>query len=260
MTINGIRFAERNGLSAYVDWNARCLYYDRTVGANAWDYYFRDNTFDFSGQALRVKLATPYRPGAEEFAAYSGLSVTTSVHHALDRFCTPHPLILDQVDKFIAAHFSPKHTLGVHVRLTDAAKGFEGRKAVESTQFRNAVEAWLRQRSNHARVFLATDDELLVKHFHHWFGDYVIFQSCLRSRDGTSIHGHYDGGVEGSGYRKGFEAMIDALLLSRCDHLICSASRLTWYVLCVNPHLRYTDLSRIVLGIDGTPWGQVEGI
>ncbi|UAB78976.1 hypothetical protein INR77_04565 [Erythrobacter sp. SCSIO 43205] len=157
------------------------------------------------------------------------------------------------VDEIVESKFRKGKVLGVHVRLTDAAAGQENRKSVGLRDVFEAVGRWLKTNAD-GQIFLATDDQRAIALFQEHYSDRVIFQDCLRSTDGTSIHGHYDTGVEGSPYLKGLEVMIDALLLARCDHLIRTHSRVTCFTLCWNTALSYTDLELELFGENRTPW------
>ncbi len=252
-TLNGIRFAELNRLRANVFWGQNSPYFEAEKGPNAWNYYFETTDFDFSGRRCRSGLSLPYRPGAHDYTPNDGLSVRQSVGHALKAWCQPRPEIVEAVAAFAHAHFGTGQMLGVHVRLTDAAAGAEERRTVGLNTFFSAVDAWM-SISSQGNIYLATDDSRVVAAFEQRYPGRVSFQDCLRSQDGTSIHGHYDAGVAGSPYQKGLEVLVDALLLARCNQLVRTHSRVTAFGLCWNLDLSFRDLEREVLGVDRTPW------
>ena len=252
-TLNGLRASERAGLDAKVRWGPTSQYFEASRGSNVWDYYFTRSEFPLSDREDGARIYLPYKPGAEAFAPYDGKNVRQSVAVALQKWCQPKPEILVQVDDFAQRHFVREKTLGVHVRLTDAAAGFENRRTVGLTDVFGAVDRWVRDNPE-GGIFLATDDQRAIRSFEDRYPGRISFQDCLRSEDGTSIHGHYDLGVAGSPYAKGLEVMIDALLLSRCQHLVRTHSRVTCFTLSWNPGLTYTDLELELLGINRTPW------
>jgi hypothetical protein len=249
-TLNGVRFAEMNCLDATVTWGPSSPYYDAEMGMNAWSYYFERARFDFSSPRGRT-FRLSYRPGAHDFLAYTGLTVRQSVGMGLRAWCQPRPDILDAVAAFAEAHFK-KCMLGVHVRLTDAAAGAEGRQTVPLSAYFSAVDAWMS--SNEGHIYLATDDARVVDAFTERYRGQVCFSDCIRSASGDSIHGHYDRGIEGSPYQKGREVLIDALLLARCNQLIRTHSRVTCFSMCWNEDLVCRDLEVELLGVDRTPW------
>lgn len=253
MALNGVRFAERKRLSGEVCWDKRSLYFEAAKGRNVWSYYFENSAFAFGGEISLSGMALPYFPGAQDFDPYPGLSVRQSVHRLLQKHCRPRASILKSVEQFASERFSSEAMLGVHIRRTDAARGMEDRREVHLRHFVAEIDEWLRHHPGGA-IFLATDEASVVEELETRYGERVIAQHCLRSRDGASLHGHYDGGTEGTAFRKGLEVIIDALLLARCDHLIRTHSRVTCYTLCLNPQLSYTDLDLKCLGASRTPW------
>ncbi|RWP97576.1 hypothetical protein [Mesorhizobium sp.] len=252
IALNGLRFAELHNLVAEVVWGPKSLYFDASAGPNAWTYYFRESRFSF-GRPGRTYWSLPFRAGAQEFHRYNGLSTRASVHRAIERFCVLRPELAAEVDTFVNAEFVPGRTLGVHVRLTDAAAGRENRRVLSLDHFIDATRDCLHS-GEAERIFLASDEQRTIDRYIAEFGDRVVFSPALRSVDGTSIHGHYDGGVAGSSFGKGRDVLVDALLLAQCNHLIRSHSRVTCFSLCANATLSFTDLDLKHFGSSQTPW------
>lgn len=257
--LNGLRMAEKHGLAARMAWGPESRYFEphHAHDGDIWSAFFATSHFDFRPKAGTKEplFSVTLKPGAHDFAPYEGLSIRRSVGLALRAWCQPHSKIAKAVDEARAQLFAGRPMLGVHIRLTDAAAGFEGRQTVPLEKFFQAADSWLSEHSA-AGIFLATDEMRIVAAFEARYGSRVTFQSCLRSEDGTSIHGHYDCGVAGSPYQKGREVFIDALLLADTAHVLRTHSRVTAFSLCWNPNLTYHDLEREVLGIDRTPWLQ----
>ena len=253
ITLNGLRQAELYRKRAIVRWGPGSPYFEMKRGPNAWACFFQATEFDFSDARSGAALSLQYRPGGHDFISYGGLNTRQSVARALRAWCQPLPEISNAVDTFSMAHFRHGQMLGVHVRLTDVAAGAEGRQTVGLEQIMAAVDAWLAKKPD-GGIYLASDDQRAIAAFGQRYTGRIAFQDCLRSQDGTSIHGHYDVGVSGSPYQKGREVLIDALLLARCNHLIRTHSRVTAFSLCWNLDLTYRDLEREILGIDRTPW------
>ena len=237
-TINAIRFAEIVGLNCEVDWNDESLYYDENCGNNVWEYYFIQSKFSFSGKAI-FKLTVPYFPTAFEFPCYSGMSTKDSTAAAISKFCRLKQEVVDIVEAYISDNFSGE-TLGVHIRGTDAANGYEGRTSPSLEKLHLKIDNWLSARKN-GTIFLATDDLNAMNRLSATFGRRLHFRECLRSDDGNSIHGHYDNGQQGSGYQKGLDVLIDSLILSRCTEVFYRGSRVAWFASSKNPGLIMTE-------------------
>jgi hypothetical protein len=255
--LNGLRMAEKHGLAARINWGPRSQYFepDYAQDGDVWGAFFVTSRFDFRQKAgtKGPLFSVTLKPGAHDFTPYEGMSIRRSVGLALRAWCQPQPNIAKAVDEAQAQLFAGRFMLGVHIRLTDAAAGFEDRQTVDLEQFFLAADSWLSEHPA-AGIFLATDEGRIVAAFEARYGARVTFQDCLRSEDGTSIHGHYDAGVSGNPYQKGREVLIDALLLARCDYLIRTHSRVTAYSLCWSPELAFRDLELEITGVNRLPW------
>ena len=255
--INGLSLAKRNGLWAQMNWGRQSPYFDNDYVKNgdAWSSYFAVSTFDFrkTPNIAAPRLVFNWKPGAHDFELHDGLSIRRSAGQALRKWCQPQDAIAADVENIYARLCAGRPMLGVHVRRTDAAAGLENREIVELRHFFDAADSWLITRPE-AGIFLATDESKIVKAFESRYGARVTYQTCLRSENGNSIHGHYDLGVAGSPYQKGREVLIDALLLARCQHLIRTHSRVTTFSLCWSPEMTFHDLEVDMTGAKRTPW------
>jgi len=227
-TLNAIRFAEQAGIDCQVCWGKRSLYFDQRKGSNVWDYYFNNSRFTFSSKRrYRINFRIAYYPSAFEFPCYPGLSVKDSTSFAISKFCILRQHINDDIESYIRENFTAT-VLGVHYRGTDAIAGYEGRTTPTVDKLVLLIKEKLS--SNHfGSIFLASDDSNAVEILTQTFGSIVHFKNCLRSADGSSIHGHYDKGLEGSGYQKGYEVLVDACIISKCDVLLHAGSRVVWF-------------------------------
>lgn len=256
-TINGLRLAEQHGLCAHIGWGPQSLYFDgqRAPDGNAREGFFAASRFDFRNipPAEAPHFSLPFKPGANDLIPYEGLDIRQSVSRALQRWCQPHPDIALAAQTAQEHLFTHNTMLGVHIRLTDAAAGKENRSSVPIGHFLAATDHWLEANPD-SGIFLATDEVNVIQTFFARYGAGVRFQSCLRSTDGTSIHGHYDKGLPGSAFQKGAEVFIDALLLPRCNHLIRAQSRVTASSLCWAPELSFRDLNFELTGGSCPSW------
>ena len=226
--LNAIRFAEQAGIDCQVCWDKRSLYFDEKQGNNVWDYYFNNSRFTFSRKRnFRLNFRIAYYPSAFGFPGYSGLSVKDSTSYAISKFCILKQNIIDHIESYIRANFTPT-VLGVHYRGTDAKAGYESRSAPTVDQMVLLIKKKL-SNNQFGSIFLASDDSNAVEILSKTFGSILHFKNCLRSADGSSIHGHYDNGLKGSGYQKGFEVLVDACILSHCDFLLHAGSQVVWF-------------------------------
>lgn len=242
MTLNGIHMCEAAGVLPIPFWDSRCLFYDSRYGSNAWDYYFQQpKTFLLNTQYTKAKdwiflpdAGTPYP-----------LPERTSIRLAY-AFCIKHFVRLRAdvqyaIDSAHALMFEDRSVVGVHMRLTDAALGFEGRTVPSIEHYVKFIDKLL-ESHNFSGIFLATDSTDAVTAMRRRYGNRILTLDCIRSNNDVSIHGHYDSGVAGSPYLKGFEVIRDAYLLSKTDFLVRTHSRVTAYSLCLNPGLEFVNV------------------
>jgi hypothetical protein len=148
--------------------------------------------------------------------------------------------IQDYVASFVEKHFAQKTVLGVHYRGTD--KKSEA-KAVSYEYVARTISNYLNANQNVDAIFVASDEmdviEWIKSKFNHLS---VMFHDDLeRSRGGKPIHTN---SRQGDNYIKGKEALVNCLLLSKCDALIRTASFLSAWSSIFNPDLPVIMLNR----------------
>jgi hypothetical protein len=143
--------------------------------------------------------------------------------------------ITGKVDRFCNEHFWGKKILGVHYRGTD--KATEAPRASEQTM-RETVLNYLTANSDVDALFVATDDRKFQDYMRDSFPDIPI----IHSQSNVDVHFQVDAGS--ANYRKGEEALIDCLLLSRCDAVVRTASFLSAWASIFNPELPIVMVNR----------------
>jgi len=239
-TLNGIRFAEMNGIDCAVEWGQRSLYLDPASGPNVWKYAFAESKFAFRGSAKERSIHLPYYPTPDPFPSYQDLSERESLALAISKFCKPTTEITQIVEAYISTNFAPT-TLGVHYRGTDAAAGFENRNTTSVQQLEIVISDWLKKNPE-GNVFLATDETSAIDKLSERFPGVIHYRECIRSIDGKSVHGHYDDGNSGNGRQKCIEVLVDAILMSKCNLLCARGSRVVWFATSMNPKLELIEI------------------
>ena len=170
----------------------------------------------------------------------------------LDRFVRPRPYIRHQVDRFVATHMTGHHVVGVHLRGTDAVSAEElrahRRGSLVLERYVAAIQRFLDVWPD-ARILVASDAEFCVDHMRYAFPGRVIARDGVRHREGEAAgHGPtgwlmpaYIAGDRNVAAQNGEDAVVEYLLLSRCDHLIHNGSSLARTVLLNVPNLPHTN-------------------
>jgi hypothetical protein len=142
------------------------------------------------------------------------------------------------VDEFVREHFEGRVVLGVHYRGTDKAES----PRVPYEQVGQAIRAYLEQHAEVGRLFVATDERPFLARMEKEFATTSLcYCDDLRSSDNLGVHLPE---FSGDGYRKGREALLNALLLARCNSVVRTASALSGWASVFNPGLPVTLLNR----------------
>lgn len=222
-----------------VDYGLRGHYGDPAAGPNWWEYFF---------QPLRISAA----PGMDmaplerhlyrRFAAAGEALQRRRAFSLIERYVRPVRRIEESAQRFADAQFQGTFVVGVHYRGTD--KHLEAPRVPYEevdTEIRTLGAA---APGGRYKVFVATDERAFLDFMTRRHSGRVLFRDIFRSVDGRPIH-HAS---PDSNSRKGEDAVLDCLLLSRCNHLVRTASALSLYATYVNPDLPVRLLNHQVRG------------
>ena len=143
--------------------------------------------------------------------------------------------ITDEVDSFCSTYFGNK-VLGLHYRGTDK----EGEAPrVDWEKVNRNVQYYLKKFHTTDCVFISSDEidfiNYIEKHINNHFPKVsVVYRNDrYRSHNRRRLHGCF----WGDNYHKGRDALVNCLLLSRCDVLMKTASILSGWSKLFNPEL-----------------------
>lgn len=173
----------------------------------------------------------------------------------IDSFVRPRAYILQKVDDFFEKHMVGHDVIGVHARGTDAISLQEFRPhrhaSLVLSKYVAQIERLLDTRPK-AKIFVASDDQSSVNYLTEAFGSRVITYASIRHQGGEAagqgptgwIMPAYIAGDHHLAAQNGEEAVVEYLLLSRCDHLVHNGSSLARTVLLNVPELSHTNTHR----------------
>jgi hypothetical protein len=141
--------------------------------------------------------------------------------------------ILEKVNDFFDRNAKDKFVLGIHYRGTD--KRAEA-PPVTFPEFKRSICRFLDQNSKFDCLFVSSDDQRFVDFIENKFGHTLpVFyhNDQERSRNNIAIHRSR----KGDKYIKAEEAVLNCLLLSKCNALIKNASILSGWSKLFNPNL-----------------------
>ena len=157
----------------------------------------------------------------------------------INKYLVVKDSVLSEVEDFCSKHFANRRVLGVHYRGTD--KGEESPVLPYDSVKRN-IEHYLKLRPDTDRVFIASDDINFIENIEKAsVGRPILYRNdSFRARDGNSIHRS----AATDKYEITKDAIINCLILSRCDALLKTASILSGWSKLFNPRLPVVMLNR----------------
>ena len=181
-----------------------------------------------------------------------GPEVRRRAKAVIDQFVRPRAYIQGRADEFVATYLGGHEVIGVHVRGTDAASASEQRNFRQgSLVLARYVQTLERLTAAHrqARIFVATDDQSSLDYLTDHFGERVVACDVIRHQGGEPagqgptgwIMPAYIAGDRDRAARNGEDAVLEYLVLSRCDHLVHNGSSLARTVLLNAPGVPHTN-------------------
>lgn len=202
------------------------LYFDAGFGANWWEYYFAPVVIGDPDGPRRV-LSHYFH----DFCAHRverGLARDRAAE-LVERHIAIKPHVRAIVDAFVSANWT-RQVIGIHYRGTD--KSVDARR-VPYQEVERAVRERMHAARDHVRLFVATDEHAFVAYMRDRFPGQVLARDMFRSSDGRPIDVVNDDGP----HQRGFDAVVDCLLLSRTHSLVRTASNLGLFATFFNPRI-----------------------
>ena len=161
-----------------------------------------------------------------------------AAHQILSEFVL-QKAVADAVQAFKETHLRNHFTIGLHYRGTDKVEdGLEANRVGYSMidETLNAISA----QDIPFRLFVATDEDPLIHHLDGRETFELVYTNSLRSSSNEPVHLSAN---RRSKYQLGFDALLDALLLSQCDFLLRTESNLSKSCRFFNPTQENINLS-----------------
>jgi hypothetical protein len=208
-----------------IDFDVFGLYYDPDRGPNWWSYYFEPICF---GEQTNAQIKYPSKK--QYYEAFEIRRKITRAQSAeiVKKYIHIKQPILDKVDQFVAQNFQGLFILGVHYRGTD--KWTEAPRVSYDLVVEKINESIPLDREY--RIFVATDETPFLEMIQENFPGRTIAIDAQRSSGNKGVHFS-----KKNCYKIGAEALIDSLLLSRCNLLIRTSSSLSLWSTYFNPEI-----------------------
>lgn len=247
-------FAEKLGYIPVVDMeNYKTLYSEEgpvNGETNAWNYYFenvgkegleeayRSGRYVFGRERAMHKYSGRYSKGNYRFPTEKAVAF---YHPIIEKYIKIKKDILNGFEKEYEEKFAGK-TVGIHIRGTDMKNNLGHPLPAETESFFKSVKQILAEDIQIKTLFLATDENEVVRVFEKEFGKgyILVINDAFRSDEQednrkTGIHEmKVENARECHKYKMGLEVLKDAWFLSKCDYLVCGHSNITNTVILWN--------------------------
>jgi hypothetical protein len=162
-------------------------------------------------------------------------------------YIRPRPEIVKKADQFFSAHLKDRYIIGVQLRGTDSlVESRRGRlgHCLDFSRYLHLITELLCLRSD-ALIFAASDAESSINRLREMFGNRVLAFEAFRHQGGSLagkgptgciMPAHLTGDPDMAA-KGGEDAIIDYLLLSRCNHLVHNGSSLARTVMLNVPEM-----------------------
>lgn len=247
--LNNLHWCVKNNMTPVVYWakNKVSIYYDprgcnNIVSDNIWDYYFY-SVSDLSYDLKDTVHYSPFPPDKFCVASHPNTSAPypnkywrNYMHNLINTFIKIKASTLNKIEEFHANNIAGHYTVGIHIRGTD--------KYLEVKPL--PLDYIFEQANKHApcQFFVATDEERILNLAKKKLQGKVIYYESFRVKKVPGVHylDHYPAGFNRS--YLGEEALIDSVLLSRCNLLIHTWSNLSIAALYFNPDVEHLHLDK----------------
>jgi hypothetical protein len=234
--IGALDFIEKNGVGMKVDFGKKGYYYDVFKGPNWWEYYFEPINFGSDIGTIKKKF-NAYQKVRFSLTAQFDMP-RERAYELIQKYVKIKLCIQQKIDAFVARNFKDHYVIGVHYRGTD--KWTEAPK-VSYEEVHHVIASTIEDKQQiPIKIFIATDDALFLAYIEQQFPHLVCSIDAIRSTNGQSVHIY----EKVANYKKGEDALIDCVLLSKCDFLIKMASNLSDVSIQFNPDIPVIRLNK----------------
>jgi len=235
-----LRYCERHDLIPDIRLTGD-IYFDHDKGQNWLDYYFDVFTpVTLEEVARRVRYT-------KKIIDFYGLGLPIAPRMSIDdaartlhKYLRPKPRINTMVDEFWRSLNVDGPVVGVHFRGTD--KSSEAPR-VSWQHFLKILQNYLCSDNTTNAVFVASDENAFINFIKKSVKDVPVYSHNDHYRSSGDLPVHLAIDRDG-GYGKGEDALVNALVLSKCSILIRTTSFLSAWASIFNPDLKVILLNR----------------
>jgi hypothetical protein len=219
--------------SIEVDFDQYGHYYDPKYGRNWWTYYCYPICIGIKDKDTKI---TEVYVNAWETELHT---TREEAFRLIKKYIHIKPHIKEKVNSFQKNYFGDHFVIGVHYRGTD--KILEAPIVPYKLVYKEIKKILKKFKKSDFLLFVATDEQLFLDDITRRFPNRVCYnEDAIHSKNGRPVH------LDGSHnkYKVGEDAIIDSLLLSKCDILLRTSSNLSLWSTFFNPYISTIELNQ----------------
>lgn len=198
-----------------VDFVKKGIYYDRHKGKNWWNYYFEPLEI---GEKTHARMS---EVGSQ--VEFPELKISKNrAHHLINQYMRLKPFIADELNQFIQTNFANRFVIGIHYERT------ESYKADYEEIFQTILDQMMIHHLKEFSIYVATDDKGFINYLKSKFSKHMIYQQPPEG--------------ELKPFERGKIALLDAWILSHCQLLIPTQTKLSKWATYLNPEMSMANL------------------
>jgi Nodulation protein Z (NodZ) len=247
----GVEIRSTVGLGAKLEWCLEIMAYCNDHGLLPqfrFSYPDTEQPLDYFGSLFRIRDSQERQVRFVRISSiveldlgkdYDQVLTIGLAHYLINKYLVVKEDVVSEVDAFCRRQFGEGRVVGVHYRGTDKV---QESPLVAYESVRRNIAHYLELYPTTDRIFVATDDAHFLDHLQNAsLGRTIVYRDdSFRSRDGRSIH-------ESSftdKYAINRDAIVNCLILSRCEALLKTASILSGWSKLFNPRLPVVMLNK----------------
>lgn len=218
------KLKRKGELAGYeLDFGKIGLYYDKKHGNNWWHYYFEPIK---AGSSAGARVVQPTDDETTTLSVYAESHMSRQHAHAIiEKYIHIRKNIAHKIHDFYQKNMRNNFVIGVHYRGTD--KRCEAPRVSYQTmleKIHSAIELYHNANEQQPlKIFVATDEVAFLEYMRAKFPGKIICIRAIRSKGDRPVHAP----SKASAYKKGEDAILDCILLSKCSVLVRVASNLS---------------------------------
>lgn len=249
-----VYFNEEKGREIDVQWTEEFFPYKNDKHENGWNSFFHPIGYVQNTRAINYGELIHDQTCLNKWLSYDDFyPYRLSMHKMLKKYVKIRKEITDSVDQFYNQHMQDQIRIGVHVRYA-SAHASEKPGAVSLEDYFKEIHQLTKNLNKKYVLYVATDSNYVIEQFKKKYNN-LLYIDATRSNYNEEVHLIYDKPEywlshpqefhkKKPGRKGGIDALMDCLLLSKCDYLIHSTSNVSDYATFFNPRIKSIFLPR----------------